>query len=184
MVSSGTVCNRNIFHVLSFLFSSKLPGFLCHLWFLGEIQFWGAARISRLILRRRHGGHRELGTIEDSQHLKWKVCNRICSWSLVHPVFRNARGPWCTLYLEIILALTWQSSDMSSEHTASLLEQPDTQLVPRHGRLGDPPGQGGKVRLAETVVTVGQQTKPRKTKNLNCTSRNVFIFTCLWYWND
>ena len=65
---------------------------------------------------------------------------------------------------------------MSPQHAASLLKQPDTQLVPRHGRLGDPPGQGGKVRLAETVVTVGQQTKPRKTKNLNCTSRNVYIF--------
>ena len=55
---------------------------------------------------------------------------------------------------------------MSSQHTASLLKQPDTQLVPRHGRLGDPPGQGGKVRLAETVVTVGQQTKPIKTKKI------------------
>ena len=65
---------------------------------------------------------------------------------------------------------------MSSEHTASLLEQPDTQLVPRHGRLGDPPGQGGKVRLAETVVTVGQQTKPIKTKKFNC----IYLSKCFY----
>ena len=68
---------------------------------------------------------------------------------------------------------------MSPQHAASLLEQPDTQLVPRHGRLGDPPGQGGKVRLAETVVTVGQQTKPIKTKFELYLSKCFYLYLSL-----
>ena len=60
----------------------------------------------------------------------------------------------------------WQSSDVSPQHPACLLKQPDTQLVTWHSRLRDTPGQGCKVCFAETVIAVTQQSKPDNEQDL------------------